>query len=54
MNYCKKCGESAPENHDLCWCCEHEQKLTRDETNCSDDACPIPELDGDTYEIRVG
>ena len=29
MNYCKKCGATAPEDHDVCWCCEHETKLTR-------------------------
>lgn len=27
MNYCKKCGEPAPQHHDLCWVCEHDPKL---------------------------
>lgn len=29
MNYCKKCGSSAPEGKELCWLCEHEPKLRR-------------------------
>lgn len=43
MNYCKICGQPAPQEHDLCWMCEHDPKLTMpdDASHCTDDACPL-------------
>ena len=48
MNTCKKCGGPAPDGHDICWLCEHEDKLTKhniDEDCAKKDACPIPVAD---------
>ena len=43
MNFCKQCGDTAPEGHELCWSCEHEPKLglKEEESKCSDDSCEI-------------
>lgn len=41
INKCKKCGGPAAKDHDICWFCEHEGKLTKKEKTCNNDACNI-------------
>lgn len=40
---CPKCGDTTPENHELCWCCEHTKLHPMDpQHGCEEkDACDI-------------
>ena len=42
---CKVCGGPCAKDHEVCWFCEHDHKLTKpkaDKDKCLKDACPIP------------
>lgn len=39
---CKICGDTVPSGKELCWCCEHGDKLHKtDLKTCNEDACKI-------------